>query len=743
MKKEFQRIIEILKRAKGQPVFREQIYGRSAAKLLNKKDGSENPRNKGRKKTDKKTLSDPVLSKIDSILKDLEEYKLIHMAGGKIIPTFPLFIDARLSVAGSGVAFGMGSFENDIFISPARRNGANHRDRVWIELTGVGSNRYEGRVVSIIESFATEYLARVESKYQDGYALRLIDLPDRPAGYLYTNEEQEPGAMIVVQETGESVAMSLPADEFPSRGQSRRNPRQKERVRERAFIREVLVYRKITSFAFHNFDSDIHRVTMKYNIPPAFPKDAMPEKKEIKAAHKEGQKDPRRKNLSKLFTCTIDGADSKDFDDAISYEERDGVRILYVHIADVSHYVKPGELLDQEAFKRGNSYYLKHKVFPMLPPILSEEFCSLKPKTTRLGFTCEMHYDGKANLLRYDIYKSIVHMNKRYTYVNAEKELDNQKSPLAPIWLLSDQLRRKRIQTGKIELNIPEVEPAMDAHGRIIALNDKIRLNSHKLVEECMLSANTCTAHFLRTHHKVQGLYRMHEPMPDSGVKKINSFLKLYGYRIQMKNNSPQEITRVLKAASGSKEEQVVNMLLLRSFSQAVYTTRAGGHWALAFSDYTHFTSPIRRYADLVVHRQLEAILNKTTPAYGRKELAHIATETSRQERVAMEAENMVVKLLSLRYLANREGEIFEATVSGFNSSGVFISLDKTRFDGFIPAERKGVKAEMQIIDDFRAALPGGRVVMLGANIVVKLVKVDREKIQPAFRLIDIIRSGR
>lgn len=742
MKKEFQQIIETLKRAKGRPIPVDQVYREAGGKPQGGPD-----KNKNKNRPRRESGGDSSNRRISLILKDLEEYKLIHTSGKNITPNYPLFMEARLSVAGSGVAFGMGAFENDIFIPPSRRNGANHRDRVWLELTAIGSNRYEGRVVSIIEPFATDYLARVEGPYQEGYSLLLIDLPDRPFGFLYNQEKLEPGTMIVVQETGESMAMALPAKQTPPPRQSEkgRDPRKFRRGggRDRGSIREVLVYRKITSFAFHNFDSDIHRVTMKYNIPPSFPKNASPDKKEIKMAHKNGLKDASRKNLTNLFTCTIDGADSKDFDDALSYEEKNGVRILYVHIADVSHYVKPGDPLDAEALKRGNSFYLKHQVFPMLPPVLSEEYCSLKPKTKRLSFTCEMHYNENADVVKYEIYKSIVHMNKRYTYVLAEKELDNKKSPLEPIWRLTKQLRKKRVRAGKIELNIPEVEPAMDAHGRIVALNDKVRLNSHKLVEECMLSANISTAHFLRTHHKVQGIYRMHEAMPQAGVKKINDFLKLYGYRIQMKNNTAQEIQRVLHAAEGSKEEQVLNILLLRSFSQAVYTTRAEGHWALGFRDYTHFTSPIRRYADLVVHRQIEAILNKTNPPYGRKDLTFIGSETSRQERVAMEAENMVVKLLSLRYLTNREGEIFEATVSGFNSSGVFISLEQTRFDGFIPAQIRGVDAEMNVLDDFRAAFPGGKTVMLGANIVVKLVKVDREKIQPVFRLVDIIRSGK
>lgn len=708
-------ILYILKKAKGKPVQYSQLAPEKGDKKT-KKTGSRPDSRRG--VVTPKNLID--------LLADL---KLVELRGKLVIPAYPFMVEARLSVTPAGLAFGMGPFDKDIVIPPPMRNGARHRDKVWIEITDASGGRLEGRVLSIIEPFTTHFLAKVVSEYSNyGYLITLNDLPDNPYGIIKPGKIKIfPGDYIIVHDSGESLELAIDQEHPASK-----------RKDMRSYFLEHPVYVPEKRIEPGNFTSDVLRVAARYNIPMDYEKKVIPKKREMKKLTSLGMKEKSRKNLTKLYACTIDGADSKDFDDAISYEERDGRRILYVHIADVSHYVEKGTALDNEALKRGNSYYLKHKVFPMLPPLLSEDFCSLNPKTKRLAFTCEMHYNHAGDIIEYFLYKSIIHLGKRFTYEKAEGELEKPKSQLYPIWQLARQLLEKRIKAGKIELNIKETEVVIDAHGRIITMGDKLRLNSHRMIEECMLSANTCTAHFMK-EKKIPGLYRVHDPMPATGLQKINEFLKLYGYRTQIKSLHYSEIHKLIKMVSGTSTEEIFNYILLRSFSQAAYKKDPLGHWGLGFPDYTHFTSPIRRYSDLVVHRQIDACLRKTTLPYQKSELEYIGHETSRLERVAMEAERTTSRMISMRYMKEKTGEIFNAWFSGFSPAGLYIQLTDNRIEGFVPVAKFSRRGEVESIDSFRVQLPRySKTISLGTKMKVKLVSIDWEKIHLVFEIVKI-----
>jgi len=567
-------------------------------------------------------------------------------------------------------------------------------------------------------------------KHPDGYIISLSDLPDKPAGLLRHKDRLNINDFVVVEESGETVDMVMPGP---------RDNRQNNRTgnSKPLYQQDIPVYELSRRIAVDELESDTVRVALKYNIPITIDPKLVPPKSEMKKKTKEGKKDKERKNLTKLYACTIDGADSKDFDDAISLEIKKDRRILYVHIADVSHYIEKGSPLDKEALKRGNSYYLAKKVYPMLPPILSEEFCSLKPKTKRLAFTCEMHYDNEANLIEYHFYKSFISLKKRFTYETAEKDMDKKRSPLAPVKQLAEELNKKRILSGKLELNIKETQVVTDAHGRIIAMNDKIKLRSHSLVEECMLSANVCSAHFLKKN-KMPALYRAHDPMPPDNIKKLNGYLKFAGINYQMKSSRFTEIQKVISLFKGTEKEEVFNILLLRSFSQAVYSPTPKGHWGLAFEDYTHFTSPIRRFSDLLVHRQIHAVLKKRSSLYGKKEIEEIGVETSRLERIAMEAERALMRLMSVRYMKNNIGKSYSATITNFNQNGMYILLDEIKMEGFIPSER-GTKREFRIVNDFSLFIPqGSKTVSPGTKVNVELTEASWEKMILLFRLTSL-----
>jgi|GEM_PF-127217 len=733
MYKSFQNLLFTLKKARGNPVPISLLKGDSGGDLKKtpdkepKGDGKGQGRRGGQRRQGKPGTKETM----DKFLKDLEGYDLIQVKNNQVIPKHPFLLEVRLSVAPNGMAFGMGSFDRDIIIPPSKRGGANHRDKVLVEIMDISRDRYEGKVVTLVEPFTTQYLGKVRDTYEPGsYLIHLIDLPDSPIGLLKHTGNVETGSYMIVEETGETREIVLDEEGADKRSRSRRG--------EYPNYQECHVFRLVKHVPVGQSTSDHMRIAARFNIPVEYDRALIPKKREMKKLEKAGMKDPKRVNLKKLYACTIDGADSKDFDDAISFERKDGKQILYVHIADVAHYVARDTPLDMEALKRGNSYYLKNSVLPMLPPILSEDFCSLRPKTKRLSFTCEMHYDDEGELLEYHLYKSIIHLGKRFTYEDAEKHLEKKGSNLYDVWQLAKKLHKKRVETGKIELNIKETDLVVDAHGRILTMHEKARLNSHRLIEECMLSANICTANYMR-EKKIPGIYRVHDPMPASGLDKINAFLKLYGFNMQIKNLHYQQVQKIIKLVEGTEVEEIFNYILLRSFSQAAYKCMPLGHWGLGFADYTHFTSPIRRFSDLVVHRQLFASLSQTHLPYNRKQLEHIGAETSRLERVAMDAEKTVIRLISLRHFKDKIGQTYKAFFSGFNPHGLFIQTENPRVEGFIPAASFDRMGEVSAVDDFRVKLPRyQKVIALGQKFTVKLVKADWEKIQLAFEIVTI-----
>ncbi|MDH4200858.1 MAG: ribonuclease R [Spirochaetia bacterium] len=727
MQKQFQNLVAILKKARGNPV---PLSVLSSSRILTSAEGK-SPQRLDQRRNQRRNKRDSSSKAPGGILADLESYGLITIKNNQIYPKYPFLIDARLSVAPNGLGFGMGSFEKDILVPPGKRGGANHRDKVLIEILDIARDRYEGKVVSIVEPFTTNFLSRVKSSLDNSnHLINLIDLPDAPSGVLKNPGKFTPGTYLIVEETGESREIALGSEHAGKHGNKYQRP----------YYRECQVYRLISEVPEKESSSDHMRIAAKFNIPISFESEIVPRKRDMNKLEKSGMKDSKRVNLKKLYACTIDGADSKDFDDAVSYEKKGDQHILYVHIADVSHYIPKDTPLDLEAYKRGNSYYLKNSVFPMLPPILSEDFCSLRPKTKRLSFTCEMRYDQNGELLDYKLYKSIIYLGKRFTYEDAEKHIDKPGSPLKDIWELVKKLHTKRVAAGKIELNIRETNIIVDAHGRITEMSDKARLRSHRLVEECMLSANICTAHFLRKN-KIPGIFRVHDPMPASGLDKINAFLKLYGFNFQIKSLHFEEVQKTIKRLEGSEVEEVFNYILLRSFAQAAYKNVPLGHWGLGFSDYTHFTSPIRRFSDLVVHRQLHAYLNNDELPYNKKQLEAIGAETSRLERVAMDAEKTMIRLISLRYFREKIGQTFSAFLSGFNPSGLFIQVQSPRIDGFIAASTFDRKGEVAIIDDFTVKIPKfSRSINLGQKLTVKLTGADWEKIQLSFEIINILK---
>jgi ribonuclease R len=617
-----------------------------------------------------------------------------------------------LSSAKSGLGFVPAGTRGEAIVPHGERGAALHRDKVKICITGYGRGRFTAKVIEIIEPFSGEYIAQllgparsVGGAANDLNLAELIDLPDRPQVLVRNKKTKD--ELIYLRRTEKQMQFLR---EHRGGGYNRTD----------AFVFEISP-RKVT----HDRKGDLERLRLRFMLPENFPTKLIPTKKTLDDLVKKELKNSNRVQVKERFIFTIDGEDAKDFDDAISCIETSDGYELDVHIADVGVFVKPGTPIFDEALKRGNSYYLAGSVIPMLPEILSNEFCSLKPKTKRLAFTARMQFDIAGRMRNYELFKSVVYIDKRYTYKEAHTALSKPGSPLAAAMRLAEILIARRDADGRIDLNIPEQKAVYDKHGKFTGLETQGRLMSHRLVEECMLSANQAVANYA-IQHNLPILHRNHESMPIDKLERLNRYLEKYAARLKIQSVDQREIGRVLSHTALDPVREVFQYLLLRSFMQANYMPDSKGHWGLAFAEYAHFTSPIRRLADLVTHLQLAAHIGRVRPDFSMNELDYYGREASRLERIAFEAERADKKLLAIRSMANKVGQVFPAWLSSFSSDRLFISLVEFPVEGEIDAIQVDRRAEIQIIDDF--TIFAGKLqksLALGDKFKVRLTKAD------------------
>lgn len=626
-----------------------------------------------------------------------------------------------LSSAKSGVAFVPAGTRGEAVIPHGERGPALHRDKVKIQLTGFNRGRFTAKVVSIVEPFSGEYFARIIGPARAGgnasqfMLAELIDLPDRPQ-VLVSGKVK--AAQTVYLRRGAAQAQYLKE----LRGGSRPGGGNIHSgySRTQAFVFEASP-RKVRE----DRKGDLERLRLRYMLPEDFEKKIVPLKKDLTALVKREMKNPDRVKVRDRYIFTIDGEDAKDFDDAIACKKTERGFELDVHIADVSFFVKPGTPLFDEALRRGNSYYLAGSVIPMLPEILSNEFCSLKPKTDRLAFSVRMFFDRTGKMTGYELFRSVIYIDKRYTYKEAHKMLGKKKNPLADALELAETLIAHRDKEGRIDLNIAEQKAIYNKEGKFLGIESQERLMSHRLVEECMLSANQAVANYA-LKHQIPILHRNHESMPLDKLEKLNRYLEKYVARLKIMGTDQKEIARILGHESLDPVRTVFQFLLLRSFMQANYMPESKGHWGLAFSEYAHFTSPIRRFADLVTHLQLGAHLARQKSGLKPLELDHYGREASRLERIAFEAERADKKLLAIRSFGHRVGETFPAWLSGFTQDRLFVNLVDFPVEGEIDAADVDRRGEIRMIDDF--SVFAGRLqktLSLGDRFKVKLIKAD------------------
>ena len=485
-------------------------------------------------------------------------------------------------------------------------------------------------------------------------------------------------------------------------------------------------------------DLDVLSVMSTFNLPKEFPKDVQEEAQKISFTVTD---DTARLDLRHQEMITIDGEDAKDLDDAVHAKVLDNGNIeLGVHIADVSHYVPAGSIIDQEAYRRGTSVYLVDRVIPMLPVELSNGICSLQAKEDRYAMSCIMEVSPQGKVLRYSIKPSIIHITRRCSYKEIYLALEENIIPddLVPLMdmvrtleTLAYQLIKMRQQAGAISFEFPEYKVLLDGTGMPQRIIRKDRTIAEKLIEQCMLLANETVATFL-SERLDTSIYRIHEDPKDTKLEQLITVLHHSGYPVKLPSKvEPKHIEELLQSISGTEIEPVVQIMVLRSMQQAKYSSEHIGHFGLASSTYTHFTSPIRRYPDLMIHRLLRYVLEnkpkRMASIADEAYLTHGATHCSEREQIATEAERETLDMKKVQYMAQYVGESFEGHVSSITAFGLFIELDNG-VDGLVPSNL--MDDDHYVFDEPHYMAYGrrsGKEYHLGTPVTVTLIKADIE----------------
>lgn len=497
---------------------------------------------------------------------------------------------------------------------------------------------------------------------------------------------------------------------------------------------------------------DISMVLVDHGLPRTFPSHVEEEAESIPDSIP-AEEIARRLDLRDRFIFTIDPKDAKDFDDAVSLDKlENGNWLLGVHIADVSFYVKENSAMDKEALLRGTSVYMVDRVVPMLPEKLSNLICSLRPEEDKLTFSCLMELSPSLNMVRYDIVPSIIRSKRRLNYEEAYEIIQNESDQseialvLREMNQLAQQLRRKRLEEGGLDFYTPEVKFVLDEKGFPVEIIPVRQLPTHQLIEEFMLMANRTVArhitHISPSRRPYPFIYRVHEKPDKEKFYRFVNMLKILGYSLKIpRTPNPFFFQQVFDAVRGTKDEILVQQVALRTMMKAVYSTKNIGHFGLGFDFYTHFTSPIRRYPDLVVHRLLKAYTRKPSAALLnrlKKSLPRIAEHSSDRERVAMEAERNSVKIKQVEYISRHVGEEFNGIISGVASYGIFVELENILIEGLVPINY--IDDDFYIYDEDSFSLTGrssGKVYRLGDPVRVRVARVDTDKNLVDFALVE------
>lgn len=608
--------------------------------------------------------------------------------------------------------------ETDIYVPMRHLNTALHGDRVRVAWWKVrGRKNPEGEVVEVIERATNHFIGTIHF----GPRIAVV-VPDR---------------------------MNMPVDIYVPLN----------KVREAADGDKVVV--KVVRWTDRRYHAPMGEVTEVLGKPEShdiemkailinngfrlsFPKEVLQEANDL-SAHIDLQEIHRRRDMRDVTTFTIDPEDAKDFDDALSIRRLPNGHVeVGIHIADVTHYVKEHSLLDQEAYKRATSVYLVDRVLPMLPEKLSNGLCSLRPHEDKLTFSAVFEFDRRDRVVSRWFGKTVIHSDRRFTYNEAQEVLEKRRGAFAEELLelnrLAKKLRERRFRNGSINFETEEVRFRLDEHGVPVEVYVKERKEAHMLVEDFMLLANREVATYIHEKGKdsqeIPFVYRVHDEPDPVKVEEFARFAKELGFEIDTR--SPKAIARsynrLAEEAERNEVLRILEPIAIRTMAKAIYTTNNIGHYGLGFKYYTHFTSPIRRYADVLVHRLLEENLNDKTLRVKKEKLEAQCRHISAMERRAMDAERESVKYKQVEYIEKHLGEVFEGVVSGIIESGFFVQLKENLCEGMVRFSSMNEPFELESGKLRAKGVRTGRIIRMGDQLKVKVVDAD-----PARRQIEMV----
>ena len=605
----------------------------------------------------------------------------------------------------------------DIFIPASETMGAMQKDRVLYKMLHKAEKgkKADGVIVRILERGQQRIVGTFEAGSK-GYGFVVAD-DKKIAKDIFISRENTKGAV-----TGHKVVV-----EITDYGEDRRNPEGK--------VIEILGH-------INDPGVDILSVIRRYELAVEFPEEVYAEIEhlgtEVAEADKKGRED-----LRDLLTITIDGADAKDLDDAVSLKRLgNGNFELGVHIADVSHYVRENTALDKEAYARGTSVYLVDRVIPMLPHKLSNGICSLNPHVDRLALSCLMEVNGRGEVVSHRILESVINSDYRMTYTAVREILEDgtpalleQYAEILPMLEDMEELRQilgeKRRKRGSVNFDLPESKIILDENGKPIDIKPYEKSIATNMIEEFMLVCNETIAEN-SFWQEMPFMYRSHQEPDEDKLEKMEQFLRGFGYYLRKKDGEihPRELQKVLQKAEETDEERIITRMVLRSMMQARYTAENGGHFGLAAKYYCHFTSPIRRYPDLEIHRMIKKMLHgeldEKASVYYRRKMPDWAKHCSKQERVAEDAERDTDALKKVEFMEDKVGQIYEGIISGVTNWGIYVELPNT-IEGMIALSQ--MDDDYYEFDEKKMLVFGKRTkksYRLGDKVVVSVAKVDR-----------------
>ena len=605
----------------------------------------------------------------------------------------------------------------DIFIPASETMGAMQKDRVLYKVLHKAEKgkKADGVIVRILERGQQRIVGTFEAGSK-GYGFVVAD-DKKIAKDIFISRENTKGAV-----TGHKVVV-----EITDYGEDRRNPEGK--------VIEILGH-------INDPGVDILSVIRRYELAVEFPEEVYAEIEhlgtEVAEADKKGRED-----LRDLLTITIDGADAKDLDDAVSLKRLgNGNFELGVHIADVSHYVRENTALDKEAYARGTSVYLVDRVIPMLPHKLSNGICSLNPHVDRLALSCLMEVNGRGEVVSHRILESVINSDYRMTYTAVREILEDgtpalleQYAEILPMLEDMEELRQilgeKRRKRGSVNFDLPESKIILDENGKPIDIKPYEKSIATNMIEEFMLVCNETIAEN-SFWQEMPFMYRSHQEPDEDKLEKMEQFLRGFGYYLRKKDGEihPRELQKVLQKAEETDEERIITRMVLRSMMQARYTAENGGHFGLAAKYYCHFTSPIRRYPDLEIHRMIKKMLHgeldEKASVYYRRKMPDWAKHCSKQERVAEDAERDTDALKKVEFMEDKVGQIYEGIISGVTNWGIYVELPNT-IEGMVALSQ--MDDDYYEFDEKKMLVFGKRTkksYRLGDKVVVSVAKVDR-----------------